>query len=290
MWSRRRSTKDFSGEIRAHLEIETGRLRHEGLSAEEARSAARREFGNVTAAEERFYESRRWNWLDRLGQDVRGCFRLWRKRPLAAAAALLTIALGTGMNVALFRVVWNALLKPLPYPGAAQLVQVWRVDPNAGGFGPSDRRLPRAQTFELWRTGSRSFDALASYRPWRVTVGGNGAPERISAGLVSAEFFRVLAVRARFGRTFTAADVDAVVLGHGYWNARFHADQTLVGKRILIDGRFCQVVGVLPAGFRDLVAAGSNVYLPISKIAEGPLKLSSGFVVGRLKRNIGIGS
>ena len=216
---------------------------------------------------------------------------------MVAAAVLLTIALGTGMNIALFRVVWSALLKPLPYPNAARLVQVWRVTRTAGGFTPRDRRLPDGLAIELWRTRSHSFDGLASYRPWRATVGSGGDPDRTPAGLVSAEFFPVLGVRAQFGRTFTAAEVrpgadDVVVLSYGYWQTRFGGDRSLVGRSILIDGRLCQVIGVLPADFRDLITyGGSNqpsVYLPISKVFEGPLKLSSGFVIGRLKSEIGV--
>lgn len=294
MWRRRRSAKDFSKEIQAHLAIEAARLRQEGLTADDAMFAARRAFGNVTAVEERFYEADRWSWLDQLRQDVRGCFRLWRKRPFVAAAALVTIALGTGMNVALFRVVWSALLKPLPYPGAAQLVQIRRADQAGGSFSPDGRRLPDVLTIELWRTRNHSFDGLASYRPWRATVGSGGDPERTPAGFVSAEFFPILGVRARLGRTFRAAEVRSgtdgvVVLSDAYWKARFGGDGSLVGRSIVIDGQLCQVIGVLPADFRDVVTLGSNppsLYLPISKIFEGPLKVSSAFVVGRLKSGV----
>jgi putative ABC transport system permease protein len=234
--------------------------------------------------------------FDQLHTDVRGSFRLWRKRPLVAAAVLLTIALGTGMNIALFRVVWSALLKPLPYPDAARLVQVWRVSRTAGAFTPRDRQLPDGLTIEFWRTRSHSFDGLASYRPWRATVGSGGAPDRTPAGLVSADFFPTLGVRAQFGRTFTAAEVrpgadDVVLLSYGYWRTRFGGDGSLVGRDILIDGRLCQVIGVLPADFRDLVTSSSNqpsVYLPISKVFEGPLKMSSGYVIGPLKSGIGV--
>ena len=202
------------------------------------------------------------------------------------------------MNIALFQVVWSALLKPLPYPNAARLVQVWRVTQTAGGFTPRDRNLPDGLTIELWRTRSHSFDGLASYRPWRVTIGSGGDPDRAPAGLVSAEFFPALGVRAQFGRTFTAAEVrsgadDVVVLGYGYWRTRFGGDPGMVGSNILIDGRLCQVIGVLPADFRDLVTYRPNqpsVYLPISKVFEGPLKMSSGFVIGRLKSGIGMAS
>ena len=215
---------------------------------------------------------------------------------MVAAAVLLTIALGTGMNIALFQVVWSALLKPLPYPNAARLVQVWRVTQTAGGFTPRDRRLPDELTIELWRARSHSFDGLAAYRPWRVTVGSGGDPDRTPAALVSAEFFPTLGVGAQFGRTFTAAEVrpgsgDVVILSYGYWRTRFGGDRSLVGRSILIDGRLCQVIGVLPADFLDLVTSGSNqprVYLPISKVFEGPLKQSTGYVIGRLRSGIGV--
>ena len=217
---------------------------------------------------------------------------------MVAAAVLLTMALGTGMNIALFQVVWSALLKPLPYPDAARLVQVWRVTQAAGGFTPRDRQLPDGLTIEFWRTRCHSFDGIASYRPWRATVGSGGDPDRTPAGLVSADFFPTLGVRAQFGRTFTVAEVrpgadDVVMLSYGYWRTRFGGDPSLVGRNILIDGRLCQVIGVLPADFRDLVTSSSyqpSVYLPISKVFEGPLKMSSGFVMGRLKSGIGVAS
>lgn len=237
-----------------------------------------------------------WQWRDELRQDVRGCFRFWRKRPLVAVAALATIALGAGMNIALFRVVWSVMLKPLPYPAADRLVQVWRVDQKAGGFSPRDRRLPDGLTIETWRERSRGFDGIASYRPWRATVASGGDPDRAPAGLVSAGFFPVLGVRAWLGRTFEPAEArpgadDAVVLSHGYWQARFGGDRSLVGRGIVIDGQLCRVVGVLPPDFRDVVIRGPrppSIYLPISKAAEGFLKASSGYVVGRLKSGTGV--
>src|ERR1035437_7324446 len=170
MWKRRRSTQDFSEEIRAHLAIEADRLRQGGRSEEEATFAARRALWNLTAMEERFHEANHWCWLDQLWQDVRGCLRQWRKRPLMAVIALLTIALGTGLNDAIFRVVWSALLKPLPYADAAELVQVWSVVQADGGMSPADRRTPNGLTVQLWRSRSRSFQMLASYRTWRATV------------------------------------------------------------------------------------------------------------------------
>jgi len=82
MFRRKRKARDFAEEIKAHLEFETERLREEGLDEREARAAARRAFGNVTEAEERFYESGRWLFGDELRQDLRFAFRMLRKSPL----------------------------------------------------------------------------------------------------------------------------------------------------------------------------------------------------------------
>jgi predicted permease len=296
MWKKRRSTQDFSEEIRSHLAMEADRLRQEGQSKEDAMLAARRSMGNLAAIEERFHEANHWRWLDQFLQDVRVCMRQWRKRPMMAAVTLLTIALGTGLNVAIFRVVWSALLNPLPYANAAQLVQIWGVEQADGGMSPADRRLPNGLTVQFWRSHSRSFQAIGSYRPWRTTIGSGGDPERIPAGAVSAEFLPTLGARTVLGRVFSAEEVrpgtdDVVVLSYGYWQARFGGDRNLVGNSIVVDGKYCRIIGVLAPDFRDLVTSGvkpPSVYLPISKLATGPLKVSSGFVLGRLRNAVGM--
>jgi predicted permease len=114
--------------------------------------------------------------------------------------------------------------------------------------------------------------------------------------VVSAAFLPVLGAHFVLGRPFAAEEVhpgadDVVVLTYGYWTTRFGGDRNLIGNSVLVDGKQCRVVGILAADFRDLVTSGVNppsVYLPISKVAKGPLQVSDGLVVGRLRNGAGI--
>jgi putative ABC transport system permease protein len=238
-------------------------------------------------------------WLETLVQDTRLAMRVWRKRPIVALTAIVTIALGAGMNIAVFQVIWTVMLRPLPYADPSRLVQIWLDD------GKDERNPPENTLIERWRENSRAFTHIASYRPWRVTVASGGDPEQILCGLVSQEFFATLGTPLLAGRAFTKEEMKAgadnvLLLREGYWRRRFAAHDEILGRDIRVDGMFCRVVGIVPDSFlgTPLVqgarrgADGERAtkvepdgYLPISRarVAGTRFPQRTSFVVARLR-------
>jgi putative ABC transport system permease protein len=150
VFRRTRPYPDFAAEIETHLELETECLQQQGLSYEEARAEARRAFGNVTHARERFYESNRWLWWDHVWQDVRYGVRMLCTSPGFATISLLTMALGIGATTAIFSAVDATLLHPLPYPQPEQLVSIAADLP---GVGARDVGMSQPEWQDLQRSG-----------------------------------------------------------------------------------------------------------------------------------------
>lgn len=184
MCGRKRKVDDFSAEIDAHLHLEFERQQGLGLSEEDAWAAARRVFGNVTQAKERFYESGRWLWWDHFRQDVRYGMRMLRKSPGFAVIAILTLAIGIGANTALFSVVNGVLLNPLPYAEPHRLVALFAKSAQFDKFSIS------YPNFLDWSRQNHSFSSLAAFRGETFTMTGMGEPERVDANMVSATFSR----------------------------------------------------------------------------------------------------
>jgi putative ABC transport system permease protein len=203
-----------------------------------------------------------------LVRDVRYAGRMMARRRLHAAAAIVTLALAIGANVAMFAVVDAVLIAPLPYGDSSRAVIV--LERSAGREpGPTGYL-----TFEDVRARSRVFTALAAASQSFATLSGDGGdPERLHAVRVSASYFDVAGVRPAIGRPFSAAEDkpgDArlvAVLSDGLWRRRFNADPSVIGRTILLSDRPFRVVGIMPAAFHDLVAQrlydGAELWTPL---------------------------
>ena len=268
MFGRKRKLDDFSSEIEAHLQNEVERLQEQGMSEEKARAAARRFFGNVLQAEERFYESGRWLWWDRCRQDVRYGLRMLRKSPGFTAVAVLTLALGIGATIAIFSVLDGVVLKPLSYAQPEQLVGL-EVTPLA--IDASLRGMA-AEDYFVFRDHSRTLEDIGVYAETDtdrdVNVTGFAEPERVHALDITHGVLSVLAVPPMLGRTFSPADDSpgaplTAILTYGYWYRRFSADPSTVGKTIIVNGMARQIIGVLPRNFQFLDMQDLALILPL---------------------------
>jgi putative ABC transport system permease protein len=220
-----------------------------------------------------------------LRDDLRLALRSLVRRPAFSAMVIATLALSIGATAAIFSVVSAVLLRGLPYHDSQRLVAVWSND----SAGAEPRSVVSVGDYLEWRERSRRFTGLATYFPeWNLTLTGDGPPDRLEVGVVSANLFETLGIVPLLGRTFrqeeeTREGPRAAMLSHGYWNSRFGGDAAVVGRAITLDGEPYTVVGVLAAG-AQLPDAAPQLYVPLqvlgSFIDRRQVRLMQ--VVGRL--------
>jgi predicted permease len=188
--------------------------------------------------------------METLFQDFRYAFRLLRKSPGFAVAAVLTLALGMSANTVMFSVLNTVLLRPLPYPQPERLVQIWETDARRGDM----HNVVSPYNFLDWRSQSQTFEQIATYEYSSVVLTGQKSPARLSTLFVTASFFDVLKVSPLKGRTFLPDEDQpgkprVAVLGYGAWQRHFGGDPNIVSKSVLLDDQAYSIVGVMPAGF-----------------------------------------
>jgi predicted permease len=269
-WQIRKRNADLDRELRSDLELEEEEQRDRGLPPEEARTAARRAFGNTTLIREQTYEAWGWAAFERLAQDLRYALRRVCKSPGYAITVILTLALGIGPNTAVFSVMNSVLLRPLPYPRPERIFQLEKGTPSDSTYSAS------VPLFLAWHRDNKAFNHLAAYSilPVGFNLAVDGKPERVLGLRVSADFFRVLGVGPQFGRDFSSTEDQAgshpvAILSNRIWQRRYASDPAIVGQSITLDGRVYSVIGVLPPGFQFLAT------LPTAKAIEiwTPLEL-----------------
>jgi predicted permease len=259
----RSQNTDLDAEIQTHLAMAAADKQANGADAKTAAQLARREFGNVTLVKEVSHELANWMWLERLGRDFRFAMRQITRTPGFSLAVILTLALGIGVNTAVFSMVNGFMLRPLPYPDAdriASLILHSEGTFRTGQFGVDD---DDSHTFETWNLVGQNVTAVQAAAQG-ATTGVNlqagaqpGAAVRyVHATRVSSGYFDVLGIKPLLGRGFTA-DEDrpdgpkAVVLGYALWQSSFGGNPHVLGKGITLKGEPYTVVGVLHKGARS---------------------------------------
>jgi putative ABC transport system permease protein len=280
----------LAGEIREHIELATRDNLERGMAPEEARRAAVRKFGNVARATEETYAV--WHWMawDRLRQDVRYALRGLRRNPGFAAVAVLTLALGIGMNTAVFSVVNAVLLRPLPYPDARRLVWV------ANRIERFHMEAVAGPDFLDWKDQARSFDGMASYGYGGVTLGQGADAEEIGAASVSGDFLRLTGERLAAGRPFAPGERHVLLLTHRLFVRRYGSDPAAIGRTVMVDRTPYTIVGVLPESFRfalptdtdphEIEALRPSDVAPENQSRGGRMSILN--VIGRLRPGVGV--
>jgi putative ABC transport system permease protein len=268
----RRPTLDskIEEELQFHLQLRAADLQRAGLSADEARREARRLLGNDLSLRDRTREADVWVRLETALQDVRYAARTLRRAPLFTIAATLTLAIGIGVNTAMFAVVYAVLIRPLPYADADRLYLLFQTSGRAG------RTRVTPLDFVDLQTQVRSM-GIAAVVGNGFTFTGPGDPELAVGHLVSGQFFTLLGVKPALGRTFGTAEEaagsnDVIVLSHGFWQRRFGSDPGIVGRTVTANNRAFTVIGVMKPDF-SYQGARYQFWVPLPLRGANPDKL-----------------
>ncbi len=307
LWSRlkgqraqSREDEVFDEEVREHIALLEERYTAQGMSAEKAARTARRQFGNVTTLKERqranrgFLSPSEWWW------DARFGMRMLAKRPLSNAAVVLALALGIGMNTAVFTFVNGILLRPPQ--GVSQtrkMIELWLKRPKQ--TGPQGYLPFNYPDYAYYHDHARSLEGLLAFDGDGVDVIWNnaGSGQNLNVDAVSGNFFSLLGVNAVQGRTLSVDDDrsdkpgQVVVLSYACWKNKMGADPGVLGRTLMLNGEAFTVVGVAPAGFTGLmVATETDMWAPLTvqeKFTHDKTRLTSRdtywlIVAGKMRR------
>jgi len=262
-WRRRRKD-DLNQELRAHFEEAVRERIERGQSREQAEAAARREFGNAALVAEVTRDQWGWVWLETLLQDARYGLRQLRRSPAFTSVAVLTLALGIGVNLAAFHFLNFLAFRPLPVRDPDSIV---RLTPESPGSWSSSVSYP---ALDFYRRHNTVLSAVLGSADSELTFDRNPA-DRISAKFVTANFFAELGATPAYGRLLDpqsdddAAAEPVAVLSHAFWQSRFASDPSILGKTVHLNMQPVTVIGVAPYDFTGLDAEGTAVWLPIAR-------------------------
>lgn len=279
-----RAEEELNRELDSHLILLEDEFRARGMSDGEARSAARRAFGGVEEVKERHREARSFQWLNDARRDLRYAIRSLTHAAGFSSAFVLTLALGVGINSAIFGIVNAVLVRPLPFPAPDRLVRIWERSPQG-----NQRNPVAAGNYFAWREAT-SFAAVGAYSvPTRMALSGSGEPVAVQASRMSAGALTALGVRPSVGSLFSTSELapeqeaSEALISHAFWRQQFGEQAATIGRRILLNDRPFTIVGVLPDSF-NFPSADVELWLPavFSPREREERRSHSWQVVGRL--------
>jgi ABC-type antimicrobial peptide transport system permease subunit len=261
---------ELDTEVHSHLEMLMEENLRAGMLEDEARRRARIELGGIEQVKEQVRDQRVGNWLHSVYADCRFALRQLRRSPGFASIAILTLGLGIGANAALFTVVENVLLRPLPYAHSDRLIYI----------GPkTDKQFSNTSwlNYRDIREQSHCFQAVGAYVEDVAVVQTKDASNSVIAIRLTPSIFSMLGVQPLLGRMFTEAEGQAggpnvVMLSEGLWRDAFKTDPDIVGQSVRIGGVVYTVVGVMPYRMTFPEEAGTDlqkgVWLPMQPTPE----------------------
>ena len=247
----RRADQRLQEEIAEHLALQTEENLRSGMSPAEARRQAALKLGATQAIREQHHAEQGLPLAENFLFDLRYAFRMLHRSPGFSLIAIATMALGVGATTAIYSVIDATLLHPLPYPNPSELV---RIEANLPGVGAHDVGFSIPELRDLQNSGIFQYVSFFFFGSENVT--GSAQPTHIAGATVSPSYFAVLGVDAALGRTFDPHDTSPgsngeVIISDGLWKRAFGADPHIVGKSLRLDNDLFQIVGVMPASFRD---------------------------------------
>src|SRR5215831_2610067 len=267
---RRELESDLDDELRFHLEMQTAANIRLGMTPAVAQARARRQFGHIETHKDEYRD--RWGarLLEAFAQDMRTGLRHLVRHPAISLAIVVAMALGIRANTAVFTVFNSIVLTPPPYAEADRLVRLRATLPQA----KIDDALFSAPEIRDLRARADTLTDVAEFHYMYFILLGQGEAQRVSAGVVSSNFFSVIGVQPLFGRAFLADEEKAgapgvIILSNRYWRERFGGDYQVIGRKLEMNDRIHTIVGVLPP--LPSFPNEADIYLPTSAC---PLRIS----------------
>ena len=270
LFRRRQVEQDMADEMRLHVALRAERNAAAGMSSDDARASAQRAFGGVEQIKERCRDEQSWTWLEQGVRDVRYALRSLRHAPGFSAVALLTLALGIGVNAIMFSLVRDHFLRPLLRDQRLNLVSVYNGSSEPG----SSFRFFSFVEYETIRTEQSVFADVAAMGFASIALGTGNETKRSLISFVTENYFSLFEVKPAAGRFFTAeearpnANLRVAVASHSYWR-RIGRPPNVVGSTVRINGLELTIVGLAPEGFGGLHnAITPEIWVPLGVASQ----------------------